>query len=738
VRALTVAIFVLAWTTSTRAQPSSIEDMLPLTNDPNDPIGVDREALAPKPAADSGRSKPAARSASDFGPQPAPLQSTAGEVLTAVESVHERTHKEHVEWSPGLAEVQAELEFENAGEKPAEVVYRLAVPANAALASFEVCNAKGCRAGVPEADGKPFDAYDDALQARPIGAAGLPAGDARAIHDARGVALRLRAAPVSRSQWLRMRVSYVIDAPMHAGVARITLPARGMDPRAARLSLTAHANGVSDVRANDLPLTSEPLEADAWSSVELQAADGGGHDQLWRYPCGKDTCLRAYVASPAAQEAPAEIFLAIDASPSTEGRARSRLLVTVAALLARAPAGSHLRALRFASQAQLLVKERKEPRELALSAFAPISFEAELGAATRFESAWQQIEASGFKSVKGKKLVVIVGDGGITTGPARPFDAAKRAGVEVAVVNVADRASEPALAHGAMLTGGAVVDAGAEAELAAHGGDADRLEERVAAVFEPSRGVVHAGGASFSLRAGDSVLWEGRGNAAPQWSARHLAVSAPPAAIAHALARPALFVAVDHADLPPHKPDRPEGQTTAAQRGVYCDRRGPAQRRSGLSTDALPVLLAEERAVCAIPVIAKKPAAKTDDDDLGSGMPSSPLLSMLRQRIMPVARGCFRRDRAGRADYQVRAVFEFQLADREVVSARVEGTIAEDLRQCLLSAVDSLAVPRFTGKVIVRYPLVTEREALPAQIELTTDTAGRLDAVIGPARTARP
>jgi hypothetical protein len=34
----------------------------------------------------------------------------------------------------------------------------------------------------------------------------------------------------------------------------------------------------------------------------------------------------------------------------------------------------------------------------------------------------------------------------------------------------------------------------------------------------------------------------------------------------------------------------------------------------------------------------------------------------------------------------------------------------------------------------VRYPLVTEREPLPAQIELTTDTAGRLDAVIAPSR----
>jgi hypothetical protein len=72
----------------------------------------------------------------------------------------------------------------------------------------------------------------------------------------------------------------------------------------------------------------------------------------------------------------------------------------------------------------------------------------------------------------------------------------------------------------------------------------------------------------------------------------------------------------------------------------------------------------------------------------------------------------------------------FTLAEREVISASVEGPLAEDLRRCLLDSVDSLAVPRFSGLVIVRYPLVTEREALPSQIELTAQTAESLDAVI--------
>jgi hypothetical protein len=221
--------------------------------------------------------------------------------------------------------------------------------------------------------------------------------------------------------------------------------------------------------------------------------------------------------------------------------------------------------------------------------------------------------------------------------------------------------------------------------------------------------------------------------------ARSLSPVEPPRSLAQAAAAHAArmlpghgavsLVAVDRADLA-MRADRPEGQDAPAQRGAICDRRGPAQRASGLSSDAAPVQLAQERARCAEPLPKTRP--KTDEEpELGAGMPGSPLLSMLRQRIMPMARGCFRRDRAGRADYQVRAVFVFELAEREVIAASVQGKIADALRSCLLNAVDGLLVPRFTGKVLVRYPLVTEREPLPSQIELTAGTADQVDALIG-------
>jgi hypothetical protein len=184
---------------------------------------------------------------------------------------------------------------------------------------------------------------------------------------------------------------------------------------------------------------------------------------------------------------------------------------------------------------------------------------------------------------------------------------------------------------------------------------------------------------------------------------------------------PAGLVAVDRADLA-KRGDRPPPVAGG------CDRRGPAQRHGGLSSDAAPVNLAQERSGCGATAPVKD--AEKQPSEIGTGMPGSPLLSMMRQRILPAARGCFRKDRAGRPDYQVRAVFEFQLADREVVSARVQGKIADALRTCLLTAVDSLAVPRFTGKVLVRYPLVTEKEPLPAQVELSTEAAGDVDTVL--------
>ncbi|MBX3275577.1 MAG: hypothetical protein KF729_35285 [Sandaracinaceae bacterium] len=116
-------------------------------------------------------------------------------------------------------------------------------------------------------------------------------------------------------------------------------------------------------------------------------------------------------------------------------------------------------------------------------------------------------------------------------------------------------------------------------------------------------------------------------------------------------------------------------------------------------------------------------------DDGRSSLPAPSLLRMLRQRIVPAARGCFRDDRRGRPSYQQRAVFAFRLADREVVASRVEGTLDAGLRSCLADAMDTLDVPPFDGSVDVRYPIYTAPRLPEPVLSLGADVAAAVDAV---------
>jgi len=310
----------------------------------------------------------------------------------------------------------------------------------------------------------------------------------------------------------------------------------------------------------------------------------------------------------------------------------------------------------------------------------------------------------------------------------RAFARAKKLGVEVSAINVADREATSALRNGVYLTGGVVINAGAAAELAARGHEREPLQEQAAALFAPTVGKLGITGVAMGpLRAGEALSYMGASAArvALQWSGPGARGSKP----AYALYGASALVAADAHDI--KSASQLAFEWPVAQQGsgkkARCDRRGPASSRSGVSTDDAPVALAEERA-CA----AKPKATGQTNAALGKGMPSDPLLDMLRHRVLPVARDCFRRDRAGKSEYELRAVFVFALAEREVISADVEGRIPETLRQCLMGAVDTLDVPRFTGTVEVRYPLVTESAPKAEQIRLTQVAARAVDDLIGP------
>lgn len=749
-------------------QPAQPEDILP-QSDFDDPIGVDRDSqsLGATPAERPTPTKVGpSPNAVDlrFGPRPPPLDVRAGEVLSAAASTREESHLVTVELSAGHATVGVQLTFANRSHKPSELRYRLAVPDGSQLAMLEVCNANGCRQGLPNYSTDQLSAYDAALLARgPATLRPLPVADARSTRDARGQAFVVRAAPLTSDAPLTLRIRYASPAPLHGGIVRLTLPARGMDPQAAPSEVRLLAPGLIDPRIGNDPASELAVSIDPWAEVRLFARTKTGDPlraSVWHFACGQAICASVDVSGGQRPTTPVDLVIALDVSPSTEGPARGRLLSTLATLLASLPDGSRVRAVAFAGRARTLIEQPIEPQQVTLGPFSQAISASELGSATRFEAVWEAV-APWFKQRAERALrplIVIVGDGGLTTGHARPFDKAHAARVEVSVVNTADRRTLDTLRSAAQRTGGVVLDVGREADVAARGRDAHVLNERLGALFAvalATRVSVGEGRRRVELgplRAGEQLAWQGlaRGSLTLHVGGRSIA-SKRPSELQRALAwvtgvgssespiphaeAPALS-AVDARDLLLGAHDWPQSAASGPSTKAPCDRRGPARRHSGVSLDTAPIAIAEERR-CRPPT---KPVVRAGHE-IGLGMPSDPLLDMLRRRIMPVARGCFRRDRGGRSQYKKRAVFAFTLADREVVSAEVLGFIPDALRICLLASVDSLEVPRFSGVVNVRYPLVTESAALPEEVQLNAQTAGTLDHMFGIAEsnpTSRP
>jgi hypothetical protein len=747
-------LLVLGARASAQALP---DDPFP-HDEADDPIGVDADAAELDALAKQRASASAARAAPaidmSFGPVPPIASARTGEVVTAVPAAREAAHRAHVELSPGLARVRVEVELESTADKPCEVRYRLAVPHGAQLVGLRACNAAGCRQAQVERQGASQSAYDAAVLARAEREPSsprrndkgpLPVAHARLDSDAHAVIVR--AAPVVKGAPLSIELRYEADAPMHGGTVRFALPARGMDPRAAPTEVELDAPGLLNARVLGQPATAA-LIGDPWIELAMtaQAPAGSTGHQLRRMTCGGVPCVHARAwAGPRAQAA-RDIVVALDVSPSTEGPARGRLMAALVALLEAAPPGSRIRALAFAARSQALIETPLEPGSVSIAPFARAIDEAELGAATRFEAVWAQTRSWLERNRQAAPLIVLLGDGGLTVGAKSAFASAKRAGVEVSTVNVADRTTVSALRAGVQLTGGVAIDVGANAERAAREVGAELLREQLAALFSPSLGRVQVAGlraldASAErspktialelglLRAGEALVL--RSAASPTPALRVGAARSRSVTSDALLGGAQALVAVDARDLaygalsaqhwPEPRPHGPRGS---------CDRRGPSRVRSGVSSDAAPLALAEERA-CAV----SKPSAASAS--LGRGMPSDPLLEMLRQRVLPLARGCFRRDRAGRSEYERRAVFVFALAEREVVSAEIEGRIPEPLRECLMGAVDALDVPRFTGMVKVRYPLVTESVEVSPQVELTKVAAGAVDALLAEKPAAR-
>jgi hypothetical protein len=677
------------------------------------------------------------------GPAPPDLPVREGEALTAPAGVREIEHTLDVTLDDGLATATETLRFQSTARTPAEVRYRLAVPRGAWLAGLEVCRADGCRTAEVRGD-EGGAAYDDAVRARPAEGSGAlrPVGHAARVTDARGEAIVVRAAPVATGAELTVRVRWIAPAAMHGGVVRLVLPPRGQDPRASAARVSVRAPRMLGATVDGLSTDEAPVTVEAWFPAELAATVASGSAMTasaWRARCGAELCARVRVAAGPRAGTPVELILLIDASPSTLGPARGRIEPAIAALLGAAPPGSRVRAVAFGSRAEPVLGESIEVSQAPLVPLAQAS-QTELGSATRLETAWQLIEpwlAADHGALA--PLLVLVGDGGLSDGAET--DAALAAIVAsraaFTVVDVGERAPVARLVSAAQRSGGIVVHA------PPNDPEAAKLEERLSEIFAPvvaREFVVRAGHAIYrlpALRAGEERTWTATyasGGVHARAGLLSLAAHTPSEPLATALSlglRENELRSLAAVALPP----RARGEREAAR---ACAPYGPPSHPSGVSTDDSPVALAEPR-TCRAPSAAT--AAAREPGELpttlasnpldGHGVPAETLLAMLRTRVVPAARACFRADRAGRADYSVRASIAFELADRELLSTSITGELAPALRSCLYAALERLEVPRFEGTVVVRYPVYTEAAPPPPTIELTSRTTRDLDDTIG-------
>lgn len=504
---------------------------------------------------------------------------------------------------------------------------------------------------------------------------------------------------------------------------RTAFPARPADDRVVRLALTVHAvdvvtptlDGVPAEREETLPAAASFVVRAATPLTAERRASGVS------FACGDATCVRFRAVTPRPSLRPGDVVVALDASPSTVASARGRIAPTALALRGMLPGGSRVRVVAFGARAEEVTAGWTAPTALPTDALA-LAPDRDLGPATRFEAVWRLV--SGWIH-RGAHLVVI-GDGGWTEGASATaaLAQARRAGVVVHVLDVADRGSTRSLKQAFESTPDALLEVGPQAESAAAGRGDEALVERLTSMLAPAAvlrvemrmGRTHV--ALGPLPVGDDRVWEGPLSPTMRMSLDGTSARAEPAERLLGMALSALAVPHALAALAP--------EDLARTGAGVCGAHGPYPTGSAVAGAAHALALAHgrrcEAAESSPPAVAAEPAP--------SGVPAQVLLASLRRRVIPPARACFRADRRGRAAYQERAVLHLTLADREVVASSVEGELGGPLAACLLEAADRVEVPDFRGRIGIRWPLYTDPAASSPVLMLLPAVADEVDAVL--------
>jgi hypothetical protein len=387
--------FIL-WCASASAQapdPGRELEMIETTERGEDPLGID----------DSTRTL-----SQVVVPKPKEVLPTAqqGAALSAISGVREQKHTLAVALDHGLATVTVRMTFVSTAKYAAEIAYRLPLPPGAVVTKLS-----------PEVEALPID-------------------------DPRGHALALRMGPISKE--LSVELTYVAEAPLHGGRARLQLEGRGYDPNLAPTELT--------LASKTLELEETESTFDPWLPIRVQGT-------LRKRDLSSErigTCTRRYEASPLGDPLVRPTHLYIDASPSMEGPARSRLTPALAALLAVIPDSTPLRAFAFASRAEELGRFEAGAAPLIQLSDAALH---DLGAATKLSA------------IDAKARVIVLSDG--------LFDDAHKLGPDSWLVQLADHTPHDAFAH--------TLNVSTEAEAALHG-DLGALEDRLRAIVSNRTG----------------------------------------------------------------------------------------------------------------------------------------------------------------------------------------------------------------------------------------------------------
>ncbi|GAB4216903.1 MAG: hypothetical protein OHK0013_43910 [Sandaracinaceae bacterium] len=717
----------------------------------DDPVGADAEVGATTDPI-------AAESTADLRAAPLPsedelvgerLPVVRGEIVEAVAGVREVGHEVTIELVAGLALVRTEVRLESRARYAAEIGYRLAVPEDAVPHALEVCDGAGrCRGGRLEASAERVSAYDAAVLATgPLADGALPVAVVERTNDARGAALRWRAAPIpaaTRSSEdgstvvgvLVVRIAYSVPVPVHGGVARLVVPARGVDSRAANTTLSLRATDLVAPRVDGVEIEAdERLERAPGTVISIDARTprtGVRRAELWTVPCGRDRCAWARGIAERPSVAVEDVVLAIDASPSTSAGARGLVPEAALAVLAQLPPRARVRVVAFAARAEVLVAE-PVPASSVDDALLRRAAQADLGAATRFEALWRAIAPWATRGLR----VVWIGDGGLTSGEesACAVDEARRRGIVLRVISVADRPPVPALRALAEALEAPIVGAHREAIAAARARSREALVERTtfAVASDPLDELVWSVPGAAPRRAlllpGGAVGLAVRGNARSTLTlgGARAETRAAEGELARAIEARSMEVGAGE-----------QLRLVAAEASPTDLRCGEPSRVLHPSATLarvtpLPNRFARvERRTCRAPTPSSASGAERR-----SGLSAGALLRTLRRRIMPRARDCFRSDRRGRASYSTEVALVLTLADQEIVDVRAEGAIEPALRACMVAAADALEVPAFDGVIVARWPLYSRPELPPPTLELHPDLASAIDR-IGPSAETGP